>query len=165
MDSVVFGVVIPGGVTVVVVVATSVTAVKLRQVAAWRADSSSSSSAAAASLSTREIAVTRMLVYTSVLFLACIAPISMFRTVLLFVPQLASGGVYHNTHFSILWFSEITSYVNSSFNVFIYLAMGSRYRDTLRGLLTGRTSGKNCSAAKAGTLPRLSRTAVSTIQA
>ena len=162
MDSVVFGVVIPGGVTVVVVVATSVTAVKLRQVAAWRADSSSS---AAASLSTREIAVTRMLVYTSVLFLACIAPISMFRTVLLFVPQLASGGVYHNTHFSILWFSEITSYVNSSFNVFIYLAMGSRYRDTLRGLLTGRTSGKNCSAAKAGTLPRLSRTAVSTIQA
>ncbi|XP_076463433.1 uncharacterized protein LOC143295698 [Babylonia areolata] len=144
MDSVVFGVIIPGGVTIVVIVSTLLTAVKLRQMAQWRAESSSSGS-----LSAREIALTRMLINTSVLFLVCISPISVFRAVLLFVPELASGGIYHNTHFAVLWFSEFTSYVNSSCNIFIYLVMGSKYRETLKALLSfGKASVANTKAVR-----------------
>ncbi|KAL8619695.1 hypothetical protein ACOMHN_025781 [Nucella lapillus] len=145
MDSVVFGVIIPGGVTFVVIISTLLTALRLRQMAEWRARSSSSGS-----LTAREIALTRMLIYTSVLFLICISPISVFRAVLIFVPQLAAGNIYHNTHFTVLWFSEFTSYVNSSCNIFIYLIMGSKYRETCLSLLswkrksvTGRTVSKS----------------------
>ncbi|KAL8622929.1 hypothetical protein ACOMHN_027050 [Nucella lapillus] len=132
MDSVVFGVIIPGSVTIIVIVSTLLTAVKLRQMAHWRAESTSSSK----SLSAREIALTRMLVYTSVLFLVCISPISVFRTVLIFVPELSAGNIYHNTHFAVLWCAEITSYVNSSCNIFIYLVMGSKYRETLKDMFS-----------------------------
>ena len=61
---------------VVVTTTTIITAVKLRQAAAWRAGTSSSGS-----VSSREIALTRMLVFNSVFFIVCVLPIALFRSV------------------------------------------------------------------------------------
>ena len=71
----VFGVGFLCVVMVVVITTTIITAVKLRQAAAWRAGTSSSGS-----VSSREIAITRMLVFNSVFFIACIFPIALFRS-------------------------------------------------------------------------------------
>ena len=72
------GVSFPVVVMVVVTTTTTITAIKLGQAAAWRAGTSSSGS-----VSPREIALTRMLVYNSVFFIACVFPIALFRSVCL----------------------------------------------------------------------------------
>ena len=74
----VFGVGFPCVVMVVVTTTTTITAMKLRQAAAWRAGTSSSGS-----VSPREIALTRMLVFNSVFFIVCVFPIALFRSVCL----------------------------------------------------------------------------------
>ncbi|XP_076461691.1 uncharacterized protein LOC143294145 [Babylonia areolata] len=94
-------------------------------------DNSSSCSGGAAG---REVGVTRMLVGASMLFIACVTPILLFRVVLIFVPELNSGRRYHNVFFVFLWLLEVLSYINSSLNVLVYYVMGSRYRHTLRGM-------------------------------
>ena len=76
LDVFVYGVGLPGVVMVVVTTATIITAIKLRQAAAWRAGTSSSGS-----VSPREIALTRMLVYNSVFFIVCVFPVALFRSV------------------------------------------------------------------------------------
>ena len=53
---------------------------------------------------------------------------------LLFVPEMNTGRRYQNIFLTILWLMEITSYVNSSFNIFVYYSMGSRYRETMKEL-------------------------------
>ena len=65
-------------VTIVVTTTTIITTIKLRQAAAWRASTSSSGS-----VSPREIALTRMLVFNSVFFIVCVFPFVMFRSVCL----------------------------------------------------------------------------------
>ena len=61
---------------VVVIATTATTTAKLRKVAAWRASTSISGD-----LSAREIALTRMLVFNSVFFIACFFPVALFRSV------------------------------------------------------------------------------------
>ena len=81
LDAAVFGAGLNCLAMAVVMATTAVTAVKLRQAAEWRAGSSSSSSDAAASSSSRELALTRMLVYNSGLFIVCVCPLALFRSV------------------------------------------------------------------------------------
>jgi len=50
------------------------------------------------------------------------------------VPELTTGSRYHNTYLLLAWLIEITSYFNSSFNIFVYYGMGSRYRETVKEL-------------------------------
>ena len=65
------------------------------------------------------------------------------RLMLLFVPEMNTGRRYQNIFLTILWFMEITSYVNSSFNIFVYYSMGSRYRETMKALFCrGRVTAK-----------------------
>ena len=85
LDVFVYGAGLPGLVMVVVTTTTIMTAIKLRQAAAWRAGTSSSGS-----VSPREIALTRMLVYNSVFFIACVFPIALFRSVGLW-PEFPQG--------------------------------------------------------------------------
>ena len=73
----VYGAGFPCAVIVVVTTTTITTAIKLRQVAAWRAGASSSGG----SVSPREVALTRMLVYNSVFFIVCVSPLALFRSV------------------------------------------------------------------------------------
>ncbi|KAK7502391.1 hypothetical protein BaRGS_00006344 [Batillaria attramentaria] len=137
LDSVVYGVTIPGAALVTVTLTTIVTAVKLRQVVAKRADMSSSK------ISAREVAVTRMLICNSILFIVCVFPIFFFRLILFFVPELNSGRRYHNTFLTVLWVLDVVAYINSSFNFFIYYKMGSRYRETFKELFCKRRCLRN----------------------
>ena len=50
------------------------------------------------------------------------------------MPELNAGRRYQNTVLTALWYLEIASYINSSFNIFVYYSMGSRYRETIRVL-------------------------------
>ena len=84
----VYGLGLPGVVMVVVVVTTVVTNLRLRKAAAWRSESSSGS------LSSREVALTKMLIGNSILFIICVSPICLFRLeirigMLLSLPMLA----------------------------------------------------------------------------
>ena len=53
----------------------------------------------------------------------------------LFLPDISFGGPQHNLLLMGLWLLDIFSYFNSTFNFFVYYAMGSRFRVTLWGLL------------------------------
>ena len=57
-----------------------------------------------------------------------------YRLVLLFVPEINTGRRYQNTFLTASLILEIASYINSSFNIFIYYSMGSRYRETMKAL-------------------------------
>ena len=65
---------------VVVTVTTLVTTLRLRKAAAWRSESSSGT------LSSREVTLTKMLIGSSILFIVCLSPMSLFK----YVMELAS---------------------------------------------------------------------------
>ena len=46
-----------------------------------------------------------------------------------------AGRPQNNLFLTGLWLLEVFSFINSSFNFFVYYAMGSRFRVTLWGLL------------------------------
>ena len=137
LDSFVYGAGIPGFVIVVVTATTIITAMKIRQAAAWRAGTSSASgrsSSLSSSISSQELALTRMLIGTAVLFIVCISPLAFFRFVWLFLPEMNVGRRYNNFYLTGLWIMEALSSINSSFNFFVYYTIGSRYRRTFRAL-------------------------------
>ncbi|XP_076462840.1 uncharacterized protein LOC143295153 [Babylonia areolata] len=135
-DSFVYGIAIPVVTIVVVIVTTTLTLIKLRQAAAWRSGTSSSGT-----VSAREVALTMMLVYNSIFFIICVFPIALFRVVWPFIPEMSPGRRYHNLYFTGIWFLDIMSYINATFNIAIYYSMGSRYRQTFWQLL-GRANRK-----------------------
>ncbi|XP_076441500.1 uncharacterized protein LOC143280656 [Babylonia areolata] len=126
---------------VVVAVTTAVTAIKLRQALAWRQETAGTGTAASqdkdnkASMLTKEAALTRMLIATSVLFIVCLVPILLVQIATFLVPDLNYDGRYHNLT-SVLW-QCINSFrcLNSALNFFIYLRMGSKFRQTLTEML------------------------------
>ena len=66
------------------------------------------------------------------------------RVMLFFVPEMATGRRYQNTVLMLTWLLEIPTYINSSFNIFIYYSMGSKYRETVKKLFCGgRVTAKN----------------------
>ena len=68
------------------------------------------------------------------------------RFVQLFVPDMTPGHRYQNTVFMLTWILEIATYINSSFNIFVYYSMGSRYRETMKALFCrGRVTTKSTS--------------------
>ena len=140
LDSFVYGASIPGVVIITVTTSTILTTMKIRQAAAWRAGTSSasglssSSSLSSSPISPREVALTKMLIGTSVLFIVCVTPFALFRFVWFFLPEMDIGRRYHNLYLAGLWIAEPFSYVNSSFNIFVYYTMGSRYRKTFWAL-------------------------------
>ena len=124
LDYTVYGIVLPGLFISIVITTTIITAVKLKKIADWRASTTSSTSSA------REVALTRMLVSTSCLFIICFLPNFFFRIACLFVKDLKTGKRYHNMYYVMLWLLDMASFVNSSINFFVYYFMGSRYRQT-----------------------------------
>ncbi|XP_076452288.1 uncharacterized protein LOC143287931 [Babylonia areolata] len=114
----------------VIVVTTIVMSVKLRKMTAWREQSTSSTSA----VSSREVALTRMLIAVSLLYIVCSVPNIMLGIGVMFVPGMSFSGRYYNLTICLIDFMEIASYVNATFNFFIYCSLGSKYRNTLHGL-------------------------------
>ena len=71
-----YGVGLPGVVMVVVTVTTIVTTLKLRKAAVWRSETSSGT------LSSREVALTKMLIGSSILFIVCLSPTFLAKLVM-----------------------------------------------------------------------------------
>ncbi|KAK7107335.1 formyl peptide receptor-related sequence 6-like [Littorina saxatilis] len=136
----IYGAGIPVVVIVVVTVTTTITARKIRQAARWRAQSSASD--AVKTLSPRDVALTKMLIGTSLLFMVCVFPIALFRCVWLFLPEVNPGRRQHNLFLTSIWIVDALSFVNSTFNIFIYYTMGSRYRETFWALFRKQTTDK-----------------------
>ncbi|XP_076454509.1 uncharacterized protein LOC143289430 [Babylonia areolata] len=136
LDSIFYGVVLPGSMTIAVVTATIITTSRLQQAVAWRAETSSS-------LSPREVALTKMLIGTSVLLIVCVSPGCLFRIACLFLPEMNTGQRNQNLYLTCLWTSEVFVFTNSSLNIFVYYAMGSRYRETFWGLFQSKAKIKN----------------------
>ena len=133
IDSFVYGAGIPGLTIIVGTTTTIITAVKIRQAATWRAETAASGSSSS-SMPLREVALTKMLIGISVLFIVCVSPLALFRFACLLLPEVNTGRRNQNIYLSGLWILEAFAYVNSSVNVFVYYAMGSRYRETFWSL-------------------------------
>ena len=116
---------------VTIAVTTTITVVKLRRVVQWR---QSSTSSVAATSSIKEIALTKTLVATSVLFIVCLAPTIMVQIASFVEPEFYFTGRYYNLVYlltNVMLFFRVS---NSSFNFFIYYNMSTRYRETLRDI-------------------------------
>ncbi|XP_076437619.1 uncharacterized protein LOC143276848 [Babylonia areolata] len=122
IDSVTFGAGLPGTVLIVTITTTLLTIIKLRQVVSWRSDQSSS-------ISPREVALTKMLVANSILFIICFSPDAINHLSRLFLKGMNSGGIYHNFYLTALWIGDIFTFFNATLNIFVYYTMGSRYRE------------------------------------
>ena len=114
-----------------IAVTTTITAFRLRRVVQWRQSSASSASVAATS-SFKEIALTKTLVVTSVLFIVCLAPTIMVQIASFVEPEFYFTGRYYNLAFAVMNVMLFFRVSNSSFNFFIYYNMSTRYRETLR---------------------------------
>ncbi|KAL8616335.1 hypothetical protein ACOMHN_056278 [Nucella lapillus] len=121
MYSIVYGLIFPGISFLCVTVCTIITAVELKKLSKWRESVSSASD----SVSSRDVAITRVIVATSVLFIACIVPAVLMRTSFLAVPELTLGGRYDNLAWITRRLYIFSSAVNNTFNFFIYYKYGT----------------------------------------
>ena len=115
----------------IIAVTTTITAVRLRRVVLWR---QSSTSSVAVTSSIKEIALTKTLVATSVLFIVCLAPTIMVQIASFVEPEFYFTGRYYNLAYVTQNFMVFFRASNSSFNFFIYCSMSTRYRETLRDI-------------------------------
>jgi len=116
-----------------IAVTTIITAIRLRRVVQWRQTSTSSASVSMTSC-VKEIALTKTLVPTSVLFKVCLAPTIMVQIASFVEPEFYFTGRYYNLAYlltNVMLFFRVS---NSSFNFFIYYNMSTRYRETLRDI-------------------------------
>ena len=116
-----------------IAVTTIVTAIRLRRVVQWH-QRSTSSVYGSVTTSIKEIALTKTLVATSVLFIVCLAPTVMDQIASFVEPEFYFTGRYYNLAYlltNVMLFFRVS---NSSFNFFIYYNMSTRYRETLRDI-------------------------------
>ena len=118
---------------ITITIATIITAIRLRRVVQWRQRSTSSASVSMTSC-VKEIALTKTLVATSVLFIVCLAPTIMFHIASFVEPEFYFTGRYYNLVYLLTNVRLFFRVSNSSFNFFIYYNMSTRYRETLRDI-------------------------------
>ncbi|KAK7475780.1 hypothetical protein BaRGS_00033001 [Batillaria attramentaria] len=133
VDGIIYGFVFPVVFIATVAITTILTAHKLSAMAAWRKRASTWGSAA--SISTRDVNLTRMLIGTSVVYIVCATPCIFRRFLILTVPDFSNVGRYRNVYRVVTIVEMLGSYVNSSVNFFVYVTLGSKFRETLRGIL------------------------------
>ncbi|KAL8623081.1 hypothetical protein ACOMHN_067013 [Nucella lapillus] len=128
LNLIVFGLFLPPFFVLTTVIVTCITVVKLKGAAAWR------QTQASVTMESREIALTKMLVAVSILFIVCSIPNLAIRVVPRFAAELQIGR--RNQNFVLLWIVviNISNAINSALNFFFYFKMGSRFRKTLTGM-------------------------------
>ena len=99
-----------------------------------RDSSSTSSASVSVTSSIKEIALTKTLVATSVLFIVCLAPSIMVQMASFAEPEFYFTGRYYNLAYALQNVMVFFRASNSSFNFFIYYNMSTRYRETLRDI-------------------------------
>ena len=134
LDAYVYRLILPTTFFVLITISTIITIVKLKKLASWREQTSS------AVMTIRDIALTRMLVGCSILFIVCIVPAMTLGIMISLVPDLNLSGRYSNMFSFLITMTLLGSCVNSSCNFFIYYTMGTKFRATLHTLF--RRKGK-----------------------
>ena len=129
-NGVVYGVALPIFFFLTTTVTTVITAVKLRSAATWRRGQTS-----AAEADSKEVAVTRMLIAVSCVFIVCSIPTILFKVTPFFLPGFTVGGKNQNLILLGLCLVHYFPAINSSINFFFYFKMGSRFRIELKRLL------------------------------
>lgn len=134
----------------VIIITSIVTVVKLYEASRWRQQNgmglssmSKETKDSSSRLSSKEVAITRMLLASSLLFIVCFSPVVLLQLSIFLVPQLSMSGRYYNL-LSVMWrLVSVLRMVNCSLNFIIYYLMGSRFRTTLWELLgvTSRLKG------------------------
>ncbi|KAL8616342.1 hypothetical protein ACOMHN_056285 [Nucella lapillus] len=127
-----YGLILPGFSFICVIVCTIVTAVKLKKITKWRESVSSASN----NVSSRDLAITRIIVVTSTLFITCIAPGVVMRSSFLIAPELKFGGRHDNLAWVFRRFYILGSVVNNTCNFFIYYLSGTKFRETTQRLFS-----------------------------
>ena len=122
-------IVIPFTTFTVVTIATAITVVQLKRAIAWRHGSSSSSSS-----DVREVALVKMLVVVSLIYIISSAPNVALGLTRLLVPEFLHTRRYANIFLASNLTFLVLAQMNSSVNFFVYLARSSRFRQELRGL-------------------------------
>ncbi|XP_076445885.1 uncharacterized protein LOC143283526 [Babylonia areolata] len=132
LDGTVYGLGLPVAFCIFVIITTAITAVNLRKSSEFQAESSSSS---ATTLSARNVAVTRMLIYLSLQYIVCCLPNVFFRLSLVVFPELSPTGNWANLYFFLIAVIGMCGVVNSSLNVVVYYFFGSKYRETVKEMV------------------------------
>ena len=133
LNGVFFGFCLTVGCPVIVLIATTITAVRLTQTVRWRSQTSSS-------LSSKEIGVTKMLIALSIEFFVLSIPLIVLRVFPVFEPRFNAGGNFANSYDLLVGLAELFSNMSSSVNFFVYYFFGTKYRETLNGLLNWKTT-------------------------
>ena len=141
LNSVFYGFVVTVGCPVIVLVTTTITAVRLTQMVRWRSQTSSS-------LSSKEIGVTKMLIALSIEFFVLSIPIIVLRVVPVFEPRLRAGGEFANFLNLLMTVAEVCSNTSSSVNFFVYYMTGTKYRETVQNLRKRKASSKTTTNIK-----------------
>ncbi|XP_076444107.1 uncharacterized protein LOC143282374 [Babylonia areolata] len=134
LDSFVFSSLIPTLSLLVTAVATIITAVKLKRAAQWRDNSAQGGSTVV--MKQKEKALTSMLIVISCIYMACVSPRVIRSLCRFFIPEFRAWGKLCNLMVLTEVLINITLALNSAVNFFVYCAMGSRFRQTMRQLFS-----------------------------
>nr|KAG5688565.1 hypothetical protein BaRGS_002780 [Batillaria attramentaria] len=145
--TIIFSFLVPIVTFVVVGVATAITVTKLRTAIAWRASTSSGRGDNHSQL--QQMALTKMLVILSCVFMACSAPMTAHSIVRLLVRDFATFGRYSNLFSSATEICLLISLINSGMNFFVYYNRSSRFKVDVRALFLC-CHDNTSSAAKSG---------------
>lgn len=148
IDTFVYATAFPIVILVVIVFVTSVTVCKIYMAVTWRQSLGPSTAATKAStskpdpsrLSSKELALTKMLIAVSVLFIVCLMPNALYRITYFLVSEFNYAGRFKNLS-SVLWeIVVLCRVINCSMNFLVYYCMGSRFRATLHDICTCKTA-------------------------
>lgn len=129
LQGIYYGIILSLGIPIIVLIATIITGLKLKQSIIFRKQASSSDAK-------REVAITKMLVILSIQFLVLSIPNIIVRIIPLFEPEVRHDGRYNNTFSILINGAETGSIVNSSVNVFVYYFAGTKYREQVHQVLS-----------------------------
>lgn len=113
---------------IVVIFTTVITSIKLQTIVTWRQKSLCQKQTAVCS---KEIALTKMLIAESVLFITCMTPNVMMQIAVFVSYDLTASSSSYVLSTMFWQLVKVMKCINPSVNFFIYFAMGTRFREML----------------------------------
>lgn len=119
---------------VIILICTVTLAIKLHRGTAWRKRSTASGHVDW--VSTRNQKVAKTVVMISTLFIVCCTHVCILIVVVAFDPAVSFGGKYFKIALITGGLGFLLESINSSCNIFIYLHMSSKYRETFLNIFS-----------------------------
>lgn len=129
-------IVVPIGTFIIVSLCTTVTVLRLQAAMSWREKTSSSGSDA----QVRQVALTRMLVLVSGVFIASKVPFVVMILARNLVSDFSTTGRYYNLYMTTFILVYYLPYANSAVNFFVYVSRSARFRQDLRAIMCGAST-------------------------